>query len=135
MTGATRHDLLARLERLADLVNNDAALVRRGRHANADILLEIGATPCHVSVRDGRIAGLQRGPALMRSWAFAIRGSEEAWEKFWQPIPPPRFHDIFALAKLGEFRIEGDCRPLMTHLLYFKGLLAAPRQLDRSART
>ena len=36
---------------------------------------------------------------------------------------------VLALDKFGEFRIEGDFRPLMTNLLYFKGLLEAPRAL------
>jgi len=115
-------------------VNGDAALVQRGRYTSAELLLEVGAIPCFVSVEEGRIANLQRGPVLMRSWSFAVRGSDEAWRKFWRPLPPPHFHDIFALAKRGEFRIEGDIRPLMTNLLYFKGLLAAPRRLAMETR-
>ena len=122
------------IEKLPDLVNADTALVRRGRLLTVDILLEIGPTPYYVSIESGRIARLERGPRLMRSWSFAIRGSEEAWRQFWQPVPPPQFHDLFALAKRGEFRIEGDLHPLMANLLYFKGVLAAPRRLHGEAR-
>jgi pimeloyl-ACP methyl ester carboxylesterase len=114
------------IEKLPDLVNADAALVRRGRLLTVDILLEIGPTPYYVSIERGRIARLERGPVTMRSWSFAIRGSEHAWRQFWLPVPPPHFHDLFALAKRGEFRIEGDLYPLMAHLPYFKGVLAAP---------
>ena len=116
------------IEKLPDLVNADAALVRRGRLLTVDILLEIGPTPYYVSIERGRIARLERGPVIMRSWSFAIRGSEHAWRQFWQPFPPPHFHDMFALAKRGEFRIEGDLYPLMANLPYFKGVLAAPRK-------
>jgi hypothetical protein len=126
---AATDDLAPLIEKLPELVNADAALVRRGRSLSVDVLLEIGATPYHVSIERGRIVRLERGPLIMRSWSFAIRGSEEAWRKFWLRFPPPHFHDLFALAKRGEFRIEGDHYPLMTHLLYFKGVLAAPRQL------
>ena len=49
-------------------------------------------------------------------------------------MPPPHFHDLFALAKRGEFRIEGDFYPLMSNLLYLKAVLAAPRRLAREAR-
>jgi len=122
------------IERLPDLVNRDAALVRRGRWLDLDILIEVGAVPYCVSIAGGRIARLDRGPLLMRSWALAIRGSEEAWQKFWQPFPPPHFHDIFALAKRGQFRIEGDLHPLMANLLYFKEMLAAPRRLAAEVR-
>ncbi len=117
------------IEQLPDLVNADAALVRRGRTLTVDVLLEIGTIPYYVSIESGRIARIERGPLIMRSWAFAIRGNEQAWRQFWLPFPPPHFHDLFALAKRGEFRIEGDLYPLMANLLYFKGMLAAPRRL------
>jgi hypothetical protein len=131
--GASAHAVLAMVERLPDLVNGDASLLRRGRYLSADIMIEIGAQPYYLSIERGRIAAFQRGPLVMRSWSFAVRGSEAAWQTFWQPFPPPNFHDIFALAKLGEFRIEGDYQPLLTNLLYFKALLAAPRALRSKA--
>jgi hypothetical protein len=126
--------LSAMVEQLADLVNGDEALLRRGRYLTIDIMIEIDAQAYFVAIEHGRVVGIHRGPAIMKSWTFAVRGSSEAWDKFWQPLPPPNFHDIFALAKLGAFRIEGDYRPLITNLLYFKALLAAPRRLRMRAQ-
>jgi len=122
------------VESLPELVNRNAALLRRGQHLYIDILIEIGAVPYCVSIAGGRIARLDRGPLLMRSWTLAFRGPEDAWRQFWQPLPPPHFHDIFALAKSGRFRIEGDLQPLMANLLYFKEMLAAPRRLAGGVR-
>ena len=122
------------VESLPELVNRDAGLLRRGRHLDLDILIEVGGVPYHMSIERGRIARFERGPLLMRSWALAFRGPEDAWHRFWQPFPPPHFHDIFALAKLGQFRIEGDVHPLMANLLYFKDMLAAPRRLAEEVR-
>jgi hypothetical protein len=136
MTNATEHGsaLHAMVERLPALVNQDAALLRRGRHLDLDVLIEVGDVPFCVSIAAGRIARLDRGPLLMRSWTLAFRAPEDAWRKFWQPFPPPHFHDIFALAKRGQMRIEGDFHPLMANLLYFKDLLAAPRRLAEPVR-
>lgn len=128
-TVAALPSLSAMLEQLPALVNGDDSLVRRGRYVTTDIMIEIDAQPYFVAIEHGRVTAIERGPAIMKSWAFAVRGGSEAWDKFWQPLPPPNFHDIFALAKLGAFRIEGDYRPLITNLLYFKALLAAPRSL------
>jgi hypothetical protein len=122
------------IERLPGLVNRDATLLRRGQYLDIDILIEIGAVPYYVAIAGGRIARLDRGPLLMRSWALAFRAPEEAWRQFWLPVPPPHFHDIFALAKRGQFRIEGDLHPLMANLLYFKDMLAAPRRLAEEVR-
>jgi hypothetical protein len=128
---STVHDMIVRLP---ELVNHDAVLLRRGRYLDLDILIEIGAVPYYASIAAGRIARFDRGPLLMRSWVLAFRGPEDAWRQFWQPFPPPHFHDIFALAKAGQFRIEGDVHPLMANLLYFKDMLAAPRRLVGETR-
>jgi hypothetical protein len=66
----------------------------------------------------------------MANWAFAVRAEADVWEHFWSPLPPAPYHDIFALMKSGKMRIEGDLKPLMTHLMYFKLLLALPRQTE-----
>jgi hypothetical protein len=132
--GADHSTLHEMIERLPELVNDDAVLLRRGRYLDLDILIEISAAPYYVSIAAGRIARLDRGPLLMRSWALAFRGPEDAWRQFWQPFPPPHFHDIFALAKAGQLRIEGDVHPLMANLLYFKDMLAAPRRLVGETR-
>jgi len=122
------------IQQMPALVNADAALVRRGRFVSTEFMLGISATPYYISIVNGQIAGLQRGPLVMRSWSFAIRGGEDVWRRYWQPLPPPHFHDIFALTKRGEFQIDGEYRTLMTNLLYFKALLAAPRRLAAGAR-
>lgn len=121
------------IERLFDLVNADEALVHRGRFLTCDFLVEVGDAPYHVSVERGRIGSVTRGPALMRPWRFAIRASEDAWREFWQPVPRPGYHDLFALTRFGHARIEGDLHPLMANLRYVKEVLETPRRLARSA--
>ena len=123
-SAASPADLLVRLP---EFVNGNAAVLRRGSHISTEMMIEIGATPYHLTIVQGRIESLLRGPLLMRSWSFAIRGGDDAWRRFWAPRPAPGDHDLFALTKSGQFRIEGDFRPLMTNLLYFKALLEAPR--------
>lgn len=121
-------DLARRLESLPGLVNGDPWLVHRGRFLSVEMLIGLGRVPYHLTIEQGRIAGLERGPQPLRSWRFAIRGAEEAWRRFWRALPAPQEHDIFALAKRGEMTIEGDLYPLMANLLYFKDVLAAPRR-------
>jgi hypothetical protein len=116
-------------EHLPKLANDDKDLIRRGRYLAVEFLVGIGRVPFLVLVREGKIAALERGPFLMRSWRFAIRGSSQAWRRFWQPVPEPGWHDLFALTKRGAASIEGDLLPLMTHLQYLKDLLALPRRV------
>ena len=117
------------IKKLPELVNADEVLVRRGRYLSVDFMIEVGERQYIVRVREGRIAGVDSGPFVMPSWTFAVRGSAEAWERFWQPVPAPGWNDIFALRKDGRMTLDGDLQPLMANLLYVKEVLAAPRKL------
>ena len=120
--------IAAVLEQLAELVNADAGLVRRGRYLSTTFLVETGATAWLVSVHEGRVTRVERGPYLKRAWSFAVRASEEAWQRFWAPVPAAGWHDLFAMTKGGQATVEGDLRPLMANLRYVKDVLAKPRR-------
>lgn len=112
---------------LPTLVSGNADLVRRGRFLTCDIELGIGDLPLSVSIVDGLVTRVTRGPFLLKSWVFAVRMPPDAWLRFLEPMPQPGWHDLLALSKRGVARIEGNLQPLMANLQYVKDLLAAPR--------
>jgi hypothetical protein len=116
------------IERMAELVNSDERLVHRGRFVHTTFLLELGDDAYLIRIVDGRIAEVTAGPFVTPNYSFALRAPREAWQTFWQKLPPPGFNDLFALFKRGLLRIECDLHPLMANLLYFKDVLAAPRR-------
>ncbi|HVY42446.1 MAG TPA: hypothetical protein VG966_05400 [Hyphomicrobiaceae bacterium] len=118
-------------ERLPSLVAGDADLIRRGRFLTCDFEIGIGSLPLMVSVAEGRVSSVARGPFLLRPWVFAIRMSAADWLQFLRPIPEPGWHDIMALTKLGAARVEGNLQPFMANLQYVKDVLAAPRALTK----
>ena len=120
-------------ERLAEIVNGDEALVRRGRYFSDSFMLEVGETQYLIEIREGRIARIETGPFVMRSWTFAIRATEDVWLRFWEKLPQPGYHDIFALLRQGRITFEGDLQPMMANLLYVKEVIAAPRKLEATA--
>ena len=113
------------LENLAARVNHDARLVRRGRSVSTTFLIAVDNADHLVRVAEGRIVDIKPGPFITPNYSFALRASRESWDKLWSERPIPGFTDIFALVKKKLLRIEGDLHPLMTHLLYFKGVIAA----------
>ena len=117
-----------RFAALPSLLAADDDLRRRGRWLTVECRVDVGNEPFFLSIRDGALAAFQRGPQLMRSTAFAFRATEEAWTNYWQPAPEPGWHDLFALTKRGAAAMEGDLRPLLQNLQYFKDLLALPRR-------
>ena len=121
-----------RFARLPSLLAADSGLIRRGRWLNADCRIDIGAEPFYLTLREGALADLARGQHLLRSVAFSISGTEETWQRHWQAVPAPGWHDLFALTKRGAASFDGDLRPLLQNLQYFKDLLALPRRLPEA---
>jgi hypothetical protein len=130
MAGAFDEERLATaFAELPRLVAGDSDLIRRGALFDARFQVGIGAIPFDVVIGAGKITSLERGPFVMRSWRFAVRGTGEAWGRLWQPVPEPGWHDLFALVKRGCASVEGDLQPLMANLQYVKDLLALPRRI------
>ena len=116
-------------EALPRLAAADTDLARRGRFLACDFEIGVGRVPLMVSIVDGGVQSVSRGPFLLRPWAFAIRAEPETWLGFLARIPAAGVHDIMALSKQGLARIEGDLHPLLANLQFVKDVLALPRAL------
>ncbi len=114
-------------ESLAETVNADVALVRRGRYVNATMLWCLGDEKYAVAIEGGRVVSVA-APHVMATWTFAVRAPLSEWQEFWRSDPKPGSHDIFALLRRQVAVVEGDLHPFMANLMYFKGVLAAPRE-------
>jgi hypothetical protein len=116
------------IDNIASLVNADAKLVRRGRFVDTTFMIAIDDADTLIRIQEGRVTKVTPGPFITPDYSFALRASREVWEKFWQPLPPLGFTDVFALVKQKLMRVEGDIHPFMANLLYFKDVIAAPRR-------
>jgi hypothetical protein len=115
------------LETLKERVNDDAGLVRRGRYLTTSFLLQSGETSWLVSIFEGKVVSVTRGPFVMPSSSFALRASEAEWQKFFLARPPPGSNDLMALVRRKVLKAEGDLQVFMAHLRYFKEALAKLR--------
>ena len=121
------------IETLKEKVNGDAGLVRRGRYLTTTFLLEVGATAWLISIFEGSIVAVTKGPFVMPSSAFALRAPADEWEKFWSRRPPPGSNDLMALIKRRALRAEGNLQVFMANLRYFKEVLAKLRTQGAAA--
>ena len=119
------------LDKIAGLVNADANLVRRGRYVDTTFLIAIDDAYTLIRIQEGRVTEVTPGPFITPDYSFALRAPRAVWEKFWQPLPPLGFTDIFALVKQRLMQVEGDLHPFMANLLYFKDVIAAPRKMKQ----
>ena len=109
-------------------VNANERLVWRGRHVNTRFLMQIGQVDYLVGIKEGSMEPVRKGAFSEADWIFALRAASDTWQAFWLPLPAPGYHDIMAMLKLRYLKMEGDLYPLMSHLLYFKDVLAVLRQ-------
>ncbi|MDR1777320.1 MAG: hypothetical protein LBR31_05785 [Desulfovibrio sp.] len=113
---------------LAERFEKAALGFARDRNLCADILVEFGTTQRIVRIRQGKVEEILDRFPLHFPWAFAVRAGTEAWEAHWERFPAPGLHDIFALAKQGKMRMEGNMQPFFAHLQFIKDMLATPRK-------
>jgi hypothetical protein len=119
---------LVLLDRLNALRKADDRLIAQGRLVRVKVLVEAGDQAAIVTITDGVPVGIADANELvMPAWTFALRASAAEWAQFWQPAPRPGHHDLFALLRRKQLRLEGDIHPFMSNLFYFKALLALPR--------
>lgn len=116
------------IERVNTLRQADDRLAAQGRLVRARVLIEAGDQAAIITIIDGAVTAIADARELvMPAWTFALRASEAEWAQFWEPAPRPGHHDLFALLRRKQLRIEGDIHPFMSNLFYFKALLALPR--------
>lgn len=124
-------ELVARLERSLADEPAVAALRSRARGTRLTLCVGIGAIERRIDVSQDGIRPLPPAPPL-QPWDFCVRGTPRAWRELWEAVPQAGWHDVFALAKRGEMRIEGNLQPFMANLQFFKDLLALPRTGSRA---
>jgi hypothetical protein len=120
-------------EGLAPVLAADPLYARVSGHLTARLLFEAEGRSALVRLEGGRVLAVQAPPPLMAPWDFAIRGDDAAWDDLLAPLPPPRCQSVFALAKVGRMRLEGDWLVLMQNLWAVTCLVACMRAYDRGA--
>ena len=83
-----------------------------------------------VNIEKGVVKNVEEGPFVMPSYIFKLTAPKNEWLKFLQQTPQPGSHDIIAMLRRKVLKFEGDLHPLMSHLLYFKLLLASLRPAE-----
>ena len=103
------------------------SLRQMGRHLSTVCMLSTETNDWLVTIEKGQVKEVRPGPLVMPSYSFRIVAGEGDWRELLEPVPKPGRHDIIALLRRGVLRFEGDLHPLMSHLMYFKLLLATLR--------
>jgi hypothetical protein len=119
---------VALIDRLQGLRSLSDRAADRGRYVSTTLLIDAGGEQALITIDHGRVTEIADATkVVMPAWRFALRAPAPEWDAFWEAVPRPGSHDLFALLRRKQLRIDGDFHPFMSNLLYFKELLALPR--------
>ena len=100
------------------------------QYLNTSFMISTVENEYLVNIEKGVVKNVEEGPFVMPSYVFKLTAPKNEWIKFLQHIPEPGSHDIIAMLRRKVLKFEGDLYPLMSHLLYFKLLLASLRPAE-----
>jgi len=115
------------LESLKQRAHGDALLARFGRDLDLALIIGDGELDWLVEIENGVVVRVTRGPLVMPRTDLRLRAASEAWARFLEPVPPPGYHDLFAMRRYRRIQIEGDIRLMSAYLFYLKRLFALLR--------
>jgi hypothetical protein len=133
--GMTRYSTLTQLDTdwivsWAKKVNEDKVLRVIGKFFTANFVIGIDDKDFYIKVRNGKIEMVaDELNANMMGWQFALRAPASSWNKFVEPVPPPMYNDIWAMAHPlhGKLKIEGDTKVFWQNLRALTWMLAKMR--------
>jgi hypothetical protein len=119
------------MERWQNLVNQDSVTKVIGRHLTLDCLLDFTSAAYVVSLVNGTLTRVTQNIGPETTYQFALRAPQESWGKFIQPIPPPMYNDIWAMAHPlhGRLKLEGDVKVMWQNLRAFTWTLDLMRNV------
>ena len=117
-------------EKLAEKNNVRHSLASMAQYLNTCFMISTIEHEYLVNIEKGIVKNVEEGPFVMPSYVFKLTASKNEWLKFLQYTPQPGSHDIIAMLRRKVLKFDGDLHPLMSHLLYFKLLLASLRPVE-----
>ena len=117
-------------EKLAEKNNVRHSLASMAQYLNTCFMISTIEHEYLVNIEKGFVKNVEEGPFVMPSYVFKLTASKNEWLKFLQHTPQPGSHDIIAMLRRKVLKFDGDLHPLMSHLLYFKLLLASLRPVE-----
>ena len=117
-------------EKLAKKNNVRLSLASMAQYLNTCFMISTIEHEYLVNIEKGIVKNVEEGPFVMPSYVFKLTAPKNEWLKFLQHTPQPGSHDIIAMLRRKVLKFEGDLHPLMSHLLYFKLLLASLRPAE-----
>ncbi len=89
-------------------VNSDPEFRLAAGRIMTNVQLQVGEARCVVKIREGVVSEILAHPVFAEACSFYVKGSEDAWTKFLQPVPPPFYNGVFSAMIRQNFELGGN---------------------------
>jgi hypothetical protein len=89
-------------------LNKDPEFLLTARFWYCDIRFVIGVEQYFMHIENGKVGSFTHGTNGFDPYTINISGPEDVWEKMFEEIPIPYYHDWFAASFHHEFEFGGD---------------------------
>lgn len=117
------------MKELVKLINDDPELTRRGAAYDLELGLVNGNDRFLFEITNGKLTAWHKNEEREAVNGFTLSGPPLSWSRFCEQVPPPEFHDIFAMLSRGHISLTGNTGLLMSNILYVTGFMAHVRKL------
>ena len=115
------------LERL----NKDPEFLLTARFWYCDIRFVIGAEQYFMHIENGKVGSFTHGTNGFDPYTINLSGPAEVWDRMFEEIPKPYYHDWFAASFHHEFEFGGD---LETAYAYYYALRRIKAMMGEAVR-
>ena len=113
---------------LIEHFNTDEVLRRHGACYSTDISIVADDNVCHFAIDEGKVTTID---SILPETGFSLNGSQQVWDKFCEPVPPPEHHEAAALIANGHVTISGDMYAMQSNIMYLRRLLELWRNVKQ----
>lgn len=113
-------------------LNADPEFKLTSRFWYCDIRFVIGDEPYFMHIENGIVGSFTSGTNGFDPYTINIIGTEEVWERMFEEVPKPFYHDWFAAAFHHDFEFGGD---LETAYAYYYSLRRIKAIMGESVRS
>jgi hypothetical protein len=122
------------VEAIANRLNADPEFKLTSRFWYCDIRFVIGAEPYFMRIEDGEVKSFTHGTNGFDPYTVNISGPLEVWEKMFEEVPKPFYHDWFAASFHHDFEFGGDLESAYAYYYSLRRIKAIMGEEVRAAR-
>ena len=93
---------------ITERLNTDAEFLLTARFWYCDIRFVIGVEQYFMHIENGKVGSFTHGTNGFDPYTINLGGPEDVWERMFEEIPKPYYHDWFAASFHHEFEFGGD---------------------------